>query len=71
MTPLKPFSTRRLRTPPPEFEKIFIEFGWPKVNHMYGKRAAYRFYLALGAERLKAARKKYILAGCKSTGRGK
>lgn len=56
----RPYSTKKLRPIAPEFEEIFIMHGWSKVNRMYGKRCAHRWYIALGAERLKAARARYL-----------
>lgn len=58
-TRLKPFSTKLIRPPAPEFEQNFIEGGWPRVNAMYGKRCAYRWYVMTGPEKLKAARLRY------------
>ena len=52
----RPYSTKTFRPPAPEFEAIFIQHGWAKVNEMYGKRCAHRWYIMLGAARLKAAR---------------
>lgn len=56
---MKPFSTKRLHQPAPEFEAMFVEHGWSKVNELYGKRCAQRWYIMLGAERLKAARAEF------------
>lgn len=56
----RPYSTKLLRPPAPEFETIFIEHGWAKVSRMYGKRCAVRWYAMLGAERLKAARARFV-----------
>lgn len=50
--PLRPYSTKRVRPIPPEFEENFVDGGWPRVNHMYGKRPALRYFHAVGAERL-------------------
>jgi hypothetical protein len=57
--PLKPYSTRTMLPPAPEFERFFIEEGWSKVNRLYGKRCANRWYIMLGAGRLKAARERF------------
>lgn len=43
-----------------EFEAFFITGGWSKVNRAYGKRCAWRWYIMLGAERLKAARERHL-----------
>jgi len=59
----KPYSSKRPIPPAPEFEAMFIHHGWSKVNRMYGKRCAHRWYIALGAERLKAARARYLGRG--------
>ena len=56
----KPYSTKKMRPPAPEFEAMFVQHGWSKVNRMYGKRCAHRWYLALGAERLKAERDRHV-----------
>lgn len=57
---LRPYSTKIFRKPAPEFEEMFIMHGWSKVNELYGKRCANRWYIMLGAERLKAARARYL-----------
>lgn len=56
----RPYSTKVFRPPAPEFERIFIQHGWSKVNRMFGKRCSTRWYAMLGAERLKAARARYL-----------
>lgn len=56
MTDPKPLSTKLARPVPPEFEAMFLAGGWPKVNQLYGKRAAQRYFTALGADRLRVAR---------------
>jgi hypothetical protein len=62
----KPYSTKAWAKmiPAPdvahEFEQFFITGGWAKVNRMYGKRCANRWYIMLGAERLKAARARFV-----------
>jgi hypothetical protein len=53
---LKPYSTKRPRPIPVEFEQNFIEGGWSRVNHMFGKNPAVRYFTALGSERLRIAR---------------
>jgi hypothetical protein len=53
---LKPYSTKLARPIPPEFEPSFIAGGWAKVNQMFGKRPAVRYFTALGPERLSIAR---------------
>lgn len=56
----RPYSTRRARPIPPEFEETFVRQGWCKVNHLWGKRAAVRYFTALGSQRLRAARDAYL-----------
>lgn len=56
----RPYSTKILRTPAEEFEPIFVEHGWSKVNELFGKRCANRWYAMLGAARLKAARERFV-----------
>lgn len=45
---LKPYSTKRPRPIPPEFEEFFIRGGWSKVNQAFGKRPSVRYFTALG-----------------------
>lgn len=52
----KAYSTKRVRPVPVEFERNFIELGWCVVNHMYGKRAAQRYFIASGPQRLRKLR---------------
>ena len=58
----RPLSTKVIRKPAPEFEQIFIEQGWEKVGRMFGKRCSNRWFILLGAERLRAARDAYVAA---------
>lgn len=63
MTPTvrpRPYSTKVFRPPSPEFEAMFVTHGWSKVNELYGKRCANRWYIMLGAARLKAARVRFL-----------
>lgn len=53
---IKPYSTKLGRPVPVEFEPHFISGGWARVNQMFGKRPAVRYFTALGPERLKALR---------------
>lgn len=55
----KPYSTKKLRPPAPEFEQMFVMHGWSKVSRMYGKRCSQRWFIALGPERLRKARDAY------------
>lgn len=59
---LKPYSTKRPRPVPPEFEPTFVAHGWCRVNQMFGKRASVRFFAALGPARLRAARDAHLAA---------
>lgn len=54
---LKPYSTKLPRPVPAEFEQNFIAGGWARVNQMYGKRPAQRYFTLSGPEKLHAARK--------------
>jgi len=56
----RPLSTKVIRKPAPEFEQIFIEHGWEKVGRMFGKRCSNRWFIMLGAERLREARDAYL-----------
>lgn len=56
----RPYSTKLFRPPAEEFEQIFVQHGWAKVNRMFGKRCSVRWYAMLGAERLKAARARFV-----------
>lgn len=57
---LRPYSTKALRPPVQEFEPIFVQHGWAKVNRMFGKRCAQRWFIMLGARRLRDARDAYV-----------
>lgn len=56
----RPLSTKVIRKPAAEFEQIFIKHGWEKVGRMFGKRCSNRWFILLGAERLRAARDAYL-----------
>jgi hypothetical protein len=53
---LKPYSTKRPRPIPVEYEREFINHGHDHCKRMFGKRAAQRYFVALGPARLRAAR---------------
>lgn len=55
----KPYSTKRPRPVPAEFEQNFIDGGWRRVNLMYGKKPAWRYFTALGGEVLSAKREQF------------
>ncbi|MBB5709323.1 hypothetical protein [Sphingomonas xinjiangensis] len=57
---LKPYSTKRPRPVPPEFEQNFIAGGWARVNQMYGKNPALRYFRVSGPERLSLMRKAHV-----------
>lgn len=59
-TAMRPYSTKVFRPPAEEFEPLFVQHGWSKVNELFGKRCSVRWYAMLGAERLKAARARYV-----------
>jgi hypothetical protein len=44
---------------PVEFRQLFVQHGWSRVNHLFGKRASVRYFTALGADRLRAERDAY------------
>lgn len=56
----KPYSTKALKPAPAEFEPFFIRRGWTATNEAFGKRATVRWFRALGAARLRAARDAYL-----------
>lgn len=56
----KILSKKLPRPVPPEFEPMLLQYGWDKVNNVFGKNPAEKFYAALGAERLKAARARFV-----------
>mgnify|MGYP004535177185 CR=1 FL=1 len=53
---LKPYSTKRPKPVPAEFEPNFVAGGWARVNQMYGKRPAVRYFQQSGPDRLRSAR---------------
>lgn len=65
----KAYSTKRPKPVPVEFEQTFVQRGWCVVNNMYGKRAAQRFFIASGPQRLRGLRDAALLAA-KVTGDG-
>lgn len=58
--PTKPYSTKRAKPIPAEFERNFILGGWARVNQMYGKRPALRYFTVIGGDRLSLMRKAHI-----------
>lgn len=45
---------------PVEFRQIFVQHGWDRVNHLFGKRASVRYFTVLGADSLRAERDAYL-----------
>jgi hypothetical protein len=56
----KAYSTKIVRPVPVEFEQNFVTLGWCVVNHMYGKRAAQRYFIACGPGRLRKLRDAFL-----------
>ncbi len=44
---------------PVEFRQLFVQHGWERVNHLFGKRASVRYFTVLGGDRLRAERDAY------------
>ncbi len=57
---MKPYSTKRWKAVPPEFEQFFIREGWNRSNHAFGKRETLRYVRELGSERLALCRKAQV-----------
>lgn len=56
---------------PVEFRQIFVEHGWDRVNHLFGKRASVRFFTVVGGDRLRKERVAYqVAAQLAPVGRG-
>lgn len=53
-------STKLAQPVPVEFQQIFVQHGWDRVNHLFGKRASVRFFTVLGADRLRDERHAYL-----------
>jgi hypothetical protein len=45
---------------PFEFRQLFVQHGWERVNHLFGKRASVRYFTVLGADSLRAERDAYL-----------
>lgn len=58
----KAYSTKVPKPVPAEFADVFMRKGWVRVNSMYGKRAAQRYFIASGPQKLRALRDAYLLA---------
>lgn len=59
---LKSQSTKVAQPVPVEFRQIFVQHGWDRVNHLFGKRASVRYFTVLGADRLRTERGAYLSA---------
>lgn len=59
---LKSQSTKVAQPVPVEFRQIFVQHGWDRVNHLFGKRASSRYFTVLGADRLRAERVAHLHA---------
>lgn len=55
----KPYSTKRWKPVPVDFEAFFIANGWTRSNVAFGKRETLRYVTALGRSRLSAARREF------------
>lgn len=52
----RPYSTKRPKPIPAEFEAFFIAHGWARCNHVFGKRETLRYVTTLGIDRRSAQR---------------
>ena len=59
---LKAQSTKVAQPVPAEFRQLFVQHGWERVNHLFGKRASSRYFTVLGAEQLRSERDAYLSA---------
>lgn len=55
----KPYSTKRPKRIPADFEPFFIANGWTRSNIAFGKRETLRYVTLLGRTRLSAARREH------------
>ena len=60
---MKAYSTKIARRVPVEFEPTYIKFGQAVCEQMFGKRATTRCRFAIGASKLKRARRLYLEQG--------
>jgi len=58
----KALSTKIAEPIPSEFEQVFVALGWERANRIFGKRATQRYFIALGADRLRLNRAQYVKA---------
>jgi hypothetical protein len=59
---VKAYSTKIARRVPVEFEPTYIKYGQAVCEQMFGKRATTRCRFAIGASKLKRARRTYLEA---------
>jgi hypothetical protein len=59
---MKAYSTKIVRRVPDEFEATYIRHGQAVCEQMFGKRATTRCRFALGASKLKRARRDHLEA---------
>lgn len=59
---MKAYSTKIVRRVPDEFEATYIKHGQAVCEQMFGKRATTRCRFAIGASKLKRARRVYLEA---------
>ena len=57
---LKARSTKVAQPVPVEFRQLFVQYGWERVNHLFGKRASVRYFTVLGGDRLRAERNAHL-----------
>jgi hypothetical protein len=57
---VKAYSTKIARRVPVEFEPTYIKYGQAVCEQMFGKRATTRCRFAIGASKLKRARRAYL-----------
>jgi len=62
----KAHSSKVAQPVPVEFRQLFVQHGWERVNHLFGKRASVRYFTVLGGDRLRAERDAFR-AGRKTT----
>lgn len=57
---MKAYSTKIVRRVPDEFEATYIKHGQAVCEQMFGKRATTRCRFAIGASKLKRARRQFL-----------
>ena len=56
----RPYSTKRSKPAPAEFDQVFVEHGWAKCNLVFGKNPSVRWFSERGPARLRAMRDAYL-----------